>query len=146
MDIGDSARSQSAPAAKDLDPDAIPPGSPDSSHSGSKSGSSLSNLSEARNVAPDLSPPDSPTGSTAKLVLPSEFLDRMDLLSGSDTKDISGSVPLAPRPGSGGPRPGSGMLPESRPLSGVSGTGRPGSERHRVLPPIGQTAQDLPDY
>ena len=77
------------------------------------------------------SPDDpSPKGSDKDLALPTEALDMIELLSGSGSKHQSGSVPLAPRPGSG---EGQRIEMES---NGSRSNSRLGSERHRVLPPI----------
>lgn len=143
----ESHRAYSAPVSnKNFDD--LPPSSPDSSESRTNSGLSLSNISEARDMRD--SPEGNDRGSRENLALPAEALDRLELMSGSQSKNLSngGSVPLAPRPGSGGPRPGSGL--GSRPGSGLSGqgsarSGRPGSSRHPVLPPIGQKTPP-PDY
>lgn len=137
-------RSFSAPVAKDNDNmDALPLSSPDSSQSGSGYMDSLSNISEAGDVGGGSAGDASPRGEEEvkdMLILPDEALDRIDLLSGSGSKNLSGSAPLAPRPGTAGSA-GS-ELSEAGSLH----SGRPGSNRHRVLPPIGQTVQALPDY
>jgi hypothetical protein len=124
-------RSYSAPTSK-KNMDALPPSSPDSSISGSGSNSSLSNISEARDMDQNeqVSPEASPKGSDKDLALPSEVLDMIELLSGSGSKHHSGSVPLAPRPGSG-----EGMRLDDD-SNGSRSNSRLGSERHRVLPPI----------
>ena len=132
--------------------DALPPCSPDSSQSDADS-SGLSNISEAQDMAERTadSLDGSLQGSHNNLVLPTEALDRIELLSGSASKNLSSthSVPLAPRPNSGGQRPMSGM--GSRSGSAMSQmSNRPGSDRHPILPPInGQhevPVSGLPDY
>ena len=104
--------------------DALPPASPDSSLSGSTRSDTLSNISEAREIEHRAGSPDHELkGSKDNLKMAHEALERLELLSGSGTKNLSNpSVPLAPRPDS---------QQADRPLSG-----RPGSERHPVLPPI----------
>ena len=127
-------RVQSAPPNQkdNTNMDALPPASPDSSVSGGDEEDTLSNISEAREIEHRAGSPDAQgglKGSKDNINLPRDALERLELMSGSGTKNMSNpSVPLAPRPGSGqGDRPG-------------SRSGRPGSNRHRVLPPIGSTA------
>ena len=105
--------------------DALPPASPDSSISGSSRTDTLSNISEAREIENHRagSADAMLKGSKDNGNLAHEALERLELLSGSGTKNQSNpSVPLAPRPDS---------QHGERPLSG-----RPGSERHPILPPI----------
>ena len=140
LGLGDSEaahrqRAYSAPMTNEQNMDALPPSSPDSSESRSGGDSSLSNISEARDIeqepgSPDGSRHESPGASQTDLQLPAEALDRLTLMSGSDSKNRSaGSMPLAPRPGSGADH---GSRPES--ASGILG-----SDRLPVLPPIGQS-------
>jgi len=152
-------RAFSAPTTND-NMDVLPPNSPDSSDAAGADDDSLSNISEAREMA-DRSPEGSERGGDGDQVhydanLPPDTLDRLDLASGSD-KNLTGSpgsVPLAPRPGS---RSGQGSRAGSRIGSAMSGgsltnrSNRPGSERHPVLPPIGgqgspRVVDPLPDY
>lgn len=136
MGLGDSDTwhsNQRAYSAPDPNMDALPPTSPDSSESRSGGDSSLSNISEARDIDEEPgSQPESPTGSQNDLQLPADALDRITLVSSSGSnknQSANGkSLPLAPRPVSAGSRPGS---------------GRPGSDRHPVLPPIGQSPRPV---
>lgn len=111
--LGDTMISQRAYSAPNQNMDALPPESPDSSESCSGGDSSLSNISEARDIDEEV--PDSPA---SDFQLP---VDRISLTSGSNKHT---PPPIAPRPQSAG----------SRPLSG-----RPGSEKHPILPPIGSS-------
>ena len=129
-----SYRAFSAPVPNE-NMDVLPPNSPDSSDMGMNDDDSLSNLSEAREI--NNTGPCSPVGSARRTFPPAETIDRLELGSTSD-KNSANSVPPAPRPGS---RTG----PPSRQGSAMSG--RPGSDRHPVLPPISPKPVDpLPAY
>ena len=133
-------RMHSAPTTKD-NMDALPPGSPDSSMTGGAEEDTLSNISEAREIE---NRAGSPEADKENLVLPQDTIERLELLSGSASKNLSNhSVPLAPRPSSREQQapPESPRRPDSAGASSTHLSGRPGSNRHPVLPPIGQVPE-----
>lgn len=156
-----AGRSLSAPAHGLDNMDALPPSSPDSSDVASEDSSGLTNISEARDV--DAGGSQDPLLNNDNL--PDTHVDPLDLVSDSNSKSLSGRLP-APRPGSaigdgyvvnGRSRPGSGMekgiVSPGRSREGTPNgsdtyrSGRPGSSRHPVLPPIGQSDSIiLPEY
>ena len=148
-------RSLSAPLHGLDNMDALPPSSPDSSDMGSEHSSGLTNISEARDVDVGGSPVDGDP----------VVVDPLELVSGSNNSKSGSDGPLmAPRPGSAGVmgcpvshsssrEAGSEFLRASQsrmispPGSASSRSGRPGSSKHPVLPPIGQTERTvLPEY
>ena len=129
--------------------DGLPMGSPDSSENRSNSGSSLSNLSEAGGLNQGgETPVDSLEAESARgaedTALPDEAVEPIELMSSTASKS---NGPMAPRPNSR-----TSELSASRPVSAKivsrpASSGRPGSDRHPVLPPISpQNPQNLPEY
>ncbi|XP_013413675.1 leucine-rich repeat and guanylate kinase domain-containing protein [Lingula anatina] len=155
-------RSRSAPgkAFTPDDPnnmDQLPPSSPDSSHQTSRTSTSLSNISSAQNEAFEETESQDGSGQNQPPIeLPSESMDPMELMSPDRaTKSGSGFVFAPPPGGSGGSRPHSAGSMELgsydvNSLPAVNNSGRPGSHKHRVLPPIGGSptpqTNTLPEY
>jgi hypothetical protein len=145
---GQSARAFSAPAPAD-NMDILPPNSPDSSDMQSQDDDSLSNISEAREIGPGgrNGVRGSLNGSARRPFQSQDtHIDRLELGSTPENNSTD-SVPKTPRPGSrtGGSRQGSRSGMGSRQGSNLSG--RPGSDRHPVLPPISpKPVEALPAY
>lgn len=142
MGLGDEdggVRSSSAPGTAHVNMDALPPGSPDSSSSGSGVTSSLGDISEARDGAGDVTGSLDVSGKEVFLKgnLPNEKIDPLELMS-ADSKSRGSNGPLAPRQMSGAPPPPA-VAEEARPGSSASNgrASRLGSDKHAVLPPIG---------
>ncbi len=156
MGLGDDEadRAYSAPGTTKDNMDALPINSPDSSEGDGSDTSSLSNISEAHGADDEdvQSAAGTPKESALPLDLPSETIDPLELMSGSESKSNS-ARPMAPR----GSRPvsnlesGEEMKAASPPGSrgGSAASGRLGSARHQVLPPIDQRSKPnspLPAY
>ncbi|CAH1782663.1 unnamed protein product, partial [Owenia fusiformis] len=108
--------------------DTLPPASPDSSQASSRTSSSLSNISDQGYNGPGSEHGGSQENYTE---LPTDSMNPMELYSGS------------------GSRPGSGSFRKGQPgtVDEIPRMNRPGSEKHKVLPPISPSPKPQdPEY